>query len=63
MAGYSTKIVAEAVNPEGKVMARLTVEHMELDYAGVVKVEQSVQKMLDEQFSWGVQQASDVSSK
>lgn len=63
MAGYSTKIVAEASNPEGKTMARITVEHFELDYAGVVKVEGSVQAMLNEQFSWGVQQATQVSSK
>lgn len=58
MAGYSTKIVAEATNPEGKVMARITVEHLELDYAGLVKVESSVKGMLDTQFAWGAEQAA-----
>jgi hypothetical protein len=52
---FGTKIVAEATS-EGEVIARITVEHFKLDYAGLVKVESSVQEMLDTQFSWGVEQ-------
>ena len=63
MAGYSTKIVAEAVDPQGKIMSRLTLEHMELDYGGLVRVEQPFRKMVDEYFEKGVQSAAELKSK
>ena len=60
MAGYSTKIVAEATNEEGKVMSRLTVEHMELDYPGLVTVEQPMRELVNEYFDWGLQKAAEI---
>jgi predicted methyltransferase len=63
MAGYSTKIVAEAVNPEGKVMSRLTIENMELTYPNLINVEQPVRELVNEYFDWGLQKAAEPESK
>lgn len=63
MSGYATKMVAETTNPEGKVMSRLTLEFMELDYAKLVRVEQPVRELVSEYFDWGVQAAAEISSK